>query len=226
MNYGRLCGINGFDHTTVNWGLYLDQGPYPTKQGQARGYGRITQFCPFPIWGHYFHAVTVANSMDRISCTRYQMKDMNMIFPQIPQNLILVEWFINSGWSKLGGFLHFSENGHLHSVVKIVLLITFFQNALIYRWVDLESWNQLRMVTNISSFHVQKKSFKNFQPFFCIQGLKCWPQKGSWNTKFCRVIRPYPLARPWPTTWEKAQNFNYRPVLYCRPNGERFWGFW
>ena len=57
------------------------------------------------------------------------MKDMNMIFPQIPQNLILVEWFINSGWSKLGGFLHFSENGHLHSVVKIVLLITFFSKC-------------------------------------------------------------------------------------------------
>ena len=178
-------------------------------QGQARGYGHITQICPLPFWGHYFHVVTVANSMDRISSTRYQMKDMNMIFPLIPQNPILVEWFSHSGWSKLGGFLHFSENGHLHSVVKIVLLITFFQNALIYRWVDLESWNQLRMVTNISSFHVQKKSLKNFQPFFCIQGLKCWPQKGSWNTKFCWVIRPYPLACPWSRGLKVIQEQHY-----------------
>ena len=38
---------------------------YPA-QGQARGYGRITQFCPLPFWGHYSHVVTVANSMDRI----------------------------------------------------------------------------------------------------------------------------------------------------------------
>ena len=73
-------------------------------QGQAIGYGRITQFCPLPFWGHYFHMVTQANSMDRISSTRYQMKDMNMIFPLIPQNPILVEWFSHSGWSKLGGF--------------------------------------------------------------------------------------------------------------------------
>ena len=34
------------------------------KQGQARGYGRITQICPLPFWGHYFHVVAVANSME------------------------------------------------------------------------------------------------------------------------------------------------------------------
>ena len=102
-------------------------------QGQARGYGRITQFCPLPFWGHYFHVVTVANSMDRISCKRYQMKDLNLIFPLIPQNLILVEWFSHSGWSKLGGFQHFSENGYFHPAVKKVFLITFFQSALIFR---------------------------------------------------------------------------------------------
>ena len=78
--------------------------PISLNQGQARGYGRITQFCPLPFWGHYFHMVTQANSMDRISSTRYQLKDMNMIFPLIPQNPILVEWFSHSGWSKLGGF--------------------------------------------------------------------------------------------------------------------------
>ena len=38
------------------------------------------------------HVVTVANSMDRISSTRHQIKDMNMIFPVIPQNPVLVEW--------------------------------------------------------------------------------------------------------------------------------------
>ena len=41
---------------------------------------KFTQFCPIPFWGHYFHVVTVANSMDGISSTLYQMKYMNMIF--------------------------------------------------------------------------------------------------------------------------------------------------
>ena len=85
----------------------LSLGSYHTPvpvQKQARGYGRITQICPLPFWGHYFHEVTVANSMHRISSTGYQMKHVIMIFPLIPQNPILVEWFRNSGWSKLGGF--------------------------------------------------------------------------------------------------------------------------
>ena len=85
-------------------------------------------------------------------------------------------------------------------------MITFFQNALIYRWGDLESWNQLQMASNISKFHVHKKAFKNIQPSFLIWGLKCWPQKGSWNIKFCRVIRPYPLARPWYITSQRTHN--------------------
>ena len=74
------------------------------SQGQARRYGRITQFCPLPFWGHYFHVVTMANSMDRISSTRYQMKDMNIIFPLIHQNQFLVDWFSHSGWSKVRVF--------------------------------------------------------------------------------------------------------------------------
>ena len=65
-------------------------------QGQARRYGRITQFCPLSLLGHNFHMVTVANSMDRFLSTRYQMKDMNMIFPLMPQNPFLVEWFRHS----------------------------------------------------------------------------------------------------------------------------------
>ena len=95
------CGV---EFHLSRWGIpNLLIYPY-NKQGQAIGYGRITQVCPLPFWGHYFHMVTQANSMDRISSTRYQMKDMNMIFQLIPQNPILVEWFSHSGWSKLGGF--------------------------------------------------------------------------------------------------------------------------
>ena len=67
------------------------------------------------------------------------------------------------------------------------------------------------MAFNISKFHVHKKAFKNLQPSFLIWGFKCWPQKGSWNTKFCRVIRPYPLARPWPCSkimfWPLCKQF-------------------
>ena len=103
-------------------------------QGQARGYGRITQFCPLPFWGHYFHVVTVANSMDRISCKRYQMKDLNLIFPLIPQNLILVEWFSNRQWLvKVGQFLAFFIKWPFPSSSKNSFLDNFFQNALIFR---------------------------------------------------------------------------------------------
>ena len=75
-------------------GITLSNPPnidFMSWQGQARGYGSITQFCPLPFWGQYFHMVTIANPMDRISSTRYQMKGINRIFPLIPQNPILVK---------------------------------------------------------------------------------------------------------------------------------------
>ena len=57
-------------------------------QGQARGYGRITHFLPLPLRGHHFQRATVTQWLDRFQIPGYQMKDMDIVFPLIPNGLL------------------------------------------------------------------------------------------------------------------------------------------
>ena len=59
-----------------------------TSQGQARGYGRITHFLPLPLRGHHFQRATVTQWLDRFQIPGYQMKDMDIVFPLIPNGLL------------------------------------------------------------------------------------------------------------------------------------------
>ena len=58
------------------------------SQGQARGYGRITHFLPLPLRGHHFQRATVTQWLDRFQIPGYQMKDMYIVFPLIPNGLL------------------------------------------------------------------------------------------------------------------------------------------
>ena len=53
-------------------------------QGQVRGYGHITHFLPLPLRGHHFQRATVTQWLDRFQIPGYQMKDMDIVFPLIP----------------------------------------------------------------------------------------------------------------------------------------------
>ena len=57
-------------------------------QGQARRYGRITHFLPLPLRGHHFQRATVTQWLDRFQIPGYQMKDMHIVFPLIPNSLL------------------------------------------------------------------------------------------------------------------------------------------
>ena len=56
-----------------------------TNQGQARGYGRITQKRGRTTGGHYFQDLFTAKPLDIHHFLGYQMKDLVIVFPRIPQ---------------------------------------------------------------------------------------------------------------------------------------------
>ena len=57
-------------------------------QGQARGYGRITHKRGRTGGGHYFHDLFTAKPLDIHHFFGYQMKDLVIVFPRIPHNLL------------------------------------------------------------------------------------------------------------------------------------------
>ena len=134
-------------------------------QGQARGYGRITHFLPLPTWGHDFPWAIVNQPVGIFQTPGCHMKDMDIIFPQIPFALLWVEWFDHRALSKSSTFLTlFSENLNFSHCAENDFLKTFFQTALIWRRFDENLWNQLETVTNIPNFHMQKEALKNIKP--------------------------------------------------------------
>ena len=68
------------------------------NQGQAREYGRITHFLPPPTWGHDFPWVIVTQPVAIFQTPGCHMKDMDIIFPEIPFVLLYVEWFDHSAY--------------------------------------------------------------------------------------------------------------------------------
>ena len=66
--------------------------------------------------------------------TRYQMKDMNIIFPLTPHTFLQVKWFGNYSHLKSSIFSKCSkllEIDHFLKAVKLDFLVTFFQKAII-----------------------------------------------------------------------------------------------
>ena len=58
-------------------------------QGQVRGYGLITHFLPLPLEGHHFQKATVDNWLDIFQIRLgYQMKDMAIVFPLVPNGFL------------------------------------------------------------------------------------------------------------------------------------------
>ena len=133
-------------------------------QGQARGYGRITHILPLPTWGHDFPWAIVTQPVGIFQTPGCHMKDMDVIFLKIPFAFLCVVWFGHSPLSKSSTFWHFSENQNFSLCAENRFLKTFFQNALIWRRFDENSWNQLQTFQNIPNFHMQKETLKKIEP--------------------------------------------------------------
>ena len=73
-------------------------------QGQARRYGHITHFLPLPTWGHDFPWAIVTQPLGIFQTPGGCIKDMHIVFPEIPFALLFVEWFGLSALSKSGTF--------------------------------------------------------------------------------------------------------------------------
>ena len=146
----------------VRW--CFPQPKYILCQGQARGYGRITQFCPLPFWGHNLHVVTVANSMDRILSTRHRMKDMNMILPQFwLRGLVTVvgqNWVVFSVFQKVAIFIHQQKSFQIFFFFKMLS----FTDELTQNHETNCKW-----LLKSQIFMSRRKLSKNFSHFFSFK---------------------------------------------------------
>ena len=62
---------------------------------------------PFSVWPPVVKVVSVARIMEIFCITRYQMKDMDILFPLVPYDQILI---FHSEPAKLGSFWSFSRS--------------------------------------------------------------------------------------------------------------------
>ena len=59
---------------------------------------------PFLVWPPVVKVFSVAKLVDIFWIQRYQMKVTDILFPKVPYNPILIEWFGHSDPAKLGDF--------------------------------------------------------------------------------------------------------------------------
>ena len=58
----------------------------------------------FSVWPMVVKVASVAKIIDIFGITRYQMKDMDILFPLVPHDQILLKWLGHSEPAKLGSF--------------------------------------------------------------------------------------------------------------------------
>ena len=63
----------------------------------------------FSVWPLVVKVVSVARIIEIFCITRYQIKDMDILFPLVPHDQILVKWLGHSEPAKLGSFWWFSR---------------------------------------------------------------------------------------------------------------------
>ena len=64
----------------------------------------------FSVWPLVVKVVSVARIIEIFCLTRYQIKDMDILFPLVPHDQILVKWLGHSKPAKLGSFWWFSRS--------------------------------------------------------------------------------------------------------------------
>ena len=107
--------------------------------------------------------------------TRYQMKDMDIIFLLIPLSLLWVEWFGYYSLSKSSIFSKCSkmlEIDQFCSEENFNFWATFFQKAVIRRRMEIWTWNQSHMKLRILNFQNKKEAYWYLKPLLSYWSLK------------------------------------------------------
>ena len=58
----------------------------------------------FSVWPMVVKVVSMARIVEIFCITRYQMKDMDILFPLVPHDQIFLKWLGHSEPAKLGSF--------------------------------------------------------------------------------------------------------------------------
>ena len=158
----------------------LNQGPLADMDLSLHDFS----FCGWPqvVW-----ELSVATIMNLAWIQRYQMKDMDILFPLVPYNPILSKWLGHSDLAKLGVFLVFimipSCAGNLHSNPD-------FQIHTIQRWSHLKTWNQSLVILNIPNFNPMKEALWYSHPLsrylIFSDGPRLYLQKKEWYVHIVR----------------------------------------
>ena len=75
------------------------------QQGQAKECGRITQLLlPLPLVSKGFQGAAVTQQMNRFQTSGCQMKEMDIVFLQIPSGLLWVKWFDHNTFVKVSEY--------------------------------------------------------------------------------------------------------------------------
>ena len=158
-----------FDNTT--------QGPLADMDLSLHDFS----FCGWPqvVW-----ELSVATIMNLAWIQRYQMKDMDILFPLVPYNPILSKWLGHSDLAKLGVFWCFSWfPGNLHSNPD-------FQIHTIQRWSHLKTWNQSLVILDIPNFNPMKEALWYSHPLLRYSifrdGPRLYLQKKEWYVHIVR----------------------------------------
>ena len=93
-------------------------------------------------WPLFVKGSSVAKILELYGSARCQIKDMDIVFTQVPHNLVLFKWFrLNEIWQYLASFQTSFQWQNYHSK-------NFFENCLNWRPIILETWNQCPTVAN------------------------------------------------------------------------------
>ena len=83
--------------TSVDSSMYL-------KTGTSDDMDISLPIFSFSVWPMVVKAVSMVRTIEIFCITRYQMKDMYILFPLVPHDQILLKWLGHSEPAKLGSF--------------------------------------------------------------------------------------------------------------------------
>ena len=112
---------------------------YCSSPGTAKDMDRQLPIFPFFGWPLFVKGFCMAKVLGIYGTTRCQIKDMDIVFPQVPLNPVLAKWFGYCDSMKYGSFQRFFR---LHFSDKIAMQKLFLKT------VSIEDQSSQRLETN------------------------------------------------------------------------------
>ena len=163
--------------------------PHITHSVQGPLADKDSSLHDFSFWGWplVVWELSVATIVDIAWIQRYQIKDMDILFPLVPYNPILNKWLCRRDLAKWGVFFVFfiipSGAGNLHSNPN-------FQIHIIPRWSHLKTWNQSQVILDIPNLIPMKEALWYCHPLsrysIFSDGPWLYLQKKEWYVHIVR----------------------------------------